>query len=401
MSMDNFHLAIPIIDALNSLMNYSGLFVFMQMSKEYQYIQRAFELAKKGIGRVNPNPLVGAVIVRDDRIIGEGYHEFFGGPHAEVNAFRSATESVEGATMYVTLEPCSHYGKTPPCAEAIVKNKIAKVVIGMLDPNALVAGKGVKLLEENGIEVEYGYLCEELSQMNRVFLKFIQNKLPYVVMKTAMTLDGKIASKTGDSRWVSNEKSRVYVHQVRNELAGIMVGVDTVIADDPILTTRLENEEGRNPVRIVVDSSARIPLESKILNTANQAKTIVAVTEKANSTKIAEIQELGNAVMIVKSRNGRVDLTDLMVKLGETQIDGILLEGGATLNFSALEAGIVDEVMSFIAPKIIGGLTSKSPVGGEGIKFMKDAIELENMKIDQLGNDLMLTGKIKKKLVNS
>ncbi|WP_461640991.1 bifunctional diaminohydroxyphosphoribosylaminopyrimidine deaminase/5-amino-6-(5-phosphoribosylamino)uracil reductase RibD [Labilibaculum euxinus] len=389
-------MAIPLIDALNSLMNYSGLFVFMQMSKEYQYMQRAFELAKKGIGRVNPNPLVGAVIVRDNKIIGEGYHEFFGGPHAEVNAFRSATESVEGATMYVTLEPCSHYGKTPPCAEAIVKNKIGKVVIGMLDPNPLVAGKGVKLLEDNGIEVEYGYLCEELSQMNRVFLKFIQNKIPYVVMKTAMTLDGKIASETGDSRWVSNEKSRARVHQLRNELAGIMIGVDTVIADDPMLTTRLGKGEGRNPVRIVVDSSARIPLESKILNTGVQAKTIVAVTDKVDSVKIAQIEDLGNSVIIAKSRNGRVDLADLMVKLGSEGIDGILLEGGATLNFSALEAGIVDEVMSFIAPKIIGGANSKSPVGGEGIKFMKDAIELENIIIGQLGNDLMLTGKIKK-----
>lgn len=396
MSMDYFHLAIPIIDALNSLMNYSGLFVFMQMSKEYQYMQRAFVLAKKGIGRVNPNPLVGAVIVRDDKIIGEGYHEFFGGPHAEVNAFRSAKESVAGATMYVTLEPCSHYGKTPPCAEAIVKNKIAKVVIGMLDPNPLVAGKGVKLLEDNGIAVEYGYLSEELSHMNRVFLKFIQNKIPYVLMKTAMTLDGKIASKTGDSRWVSNEKSRAYVHQVRNELSGIMVGVDTVIADDPILTTRLEKGEGRNPVRIVVDSGARIPLKSKILNTANLAKTIVAVTEKADSIKIAHIKDLGNEVLIVKSRNGRVDLADLIVKLGMIGIDGILLEGGATLNFSALEAGVVDELMSFIAPKIIGGVNSKSPVGGEGIEFMKDAIELENIKIDQFGNDLMLIGKIKK-----
>ncbi|WP_320017668.1 bifunctional diaminohydroxyphosphoribosylaminopyrimidine deaminase/5-amino-6-(5-phosphoribosylamino)uracil reductase RibD [Labilibaculum manganireducens] len=389
-------MAIPIIDALNSLMNYSGLFVFMQMSKEYQYMQRAFELAKKGIGRVNPNPLVGAVIVRDNKIIGEGYHEYFGGPHAEVNAFLSATESVEGAIMYVTLEPCSHYGKTPPCAEAIVKNKIAKVVIGMLDPNPLVAGKGVKLLEDNGIEVEYDYLCEELSQMNRVFLKFIQNRIPYVVMKTAMTLDGKIASETGDSRWVSNEKSRARVHQLRNELAGIMIGVDTVIADDPMLTTRLEKGEGRNPVRIVVDSTARIPLESKILNTGVQSKTIVAVTEKADSLKISQIRDLGNIVLVVKSRNGRVDLADLMVKLGSEGVDGILLEGGATLNFSALEAGIVDEVMSFIAPKIIGGANSKSPVGGEGIKFMKDAIELENIKIGQLGNDLMLTGKIKK-----
>ncbi|PKQ61460.1 riboflavin biosynthesis protein RibD [Labilibaculum filiforme] len=366
------------------------------MSKEYQYMQRAFELAKKGIGSVNPNPLVGAVIVRDNEIIGEGYHEFFGGPHAEVNAFRSATESVEGATMFVTLEPCSHYGKTPPCAEAIVKNKIAKVVIGMLDPNPLVAGKGVKLLEDNGIEVEYGYLCEELSYLNRVFLKFIQNKVPYVVLKTAMTLDGKIASKTGDSRWVSNEMSRAHVHQIRNELAGILVGVDTVIADDPMLTTRLKKGEGRNPVRIVVDSTARIPLHSKIVNTPSQAKTIVAVTEKADSIKLKQIEELGNTVLVTKSRNGRVDLSDLMRQLGVSGIDGILLEGGATLNFAALEAGIVDEVISFIAPKIIGGANSKSPVGGEGIEWMKDAIELESIKIEQLGNDLLLTGKIKK-----
>jgi len=396
MSMDNFHLAIPIIDALNSLMNYSGLFVFMQMSKEYQYMKRAFELARKGIGRVNPNPLVGAVIARNDKIIGEGYHEFYGGPHAEVNAFRSAVESVAGATMYVTLEPCSHYGKTPPCAEAIVKNKIAKVVIGMLDPNPLVAGKGIKILEDNGIVVEYGYMCEELKQLNRVFLKFIQNKLPYVLMKTAMTLDGKIASKTGDSRWVSNEKSRARVHQLRNELAGIMVGVDTVLADDPMLSTRLKKGKGRNPVRIVVDSTARIPLESKILNSSKEAKTIVAVTEKADLIKLKQIEELGNVVFRLKSRNGRVDLNDLMVKLGETGIDGVLLEGGATLNFSALKAGIVDEVMSFIAPKIIGGTNSKSPVGGEGIDKMKNAIELENIKIDQLGNDLMLIGKIRK-----
>jgi len=368
----------------------------MQMSKNYDYMQMAFELAKKGAGRVNPNPLVGAVIVKNGKVIGEGFHEYYGGPHAEVNAFCSAKESVEGAAMYVTLEPCSHYGKTPPCAEAIVKNKIAKVVIGMLDPNPLVSGKGVKLLEENGIEVEYGYLCEELNQMNRVFLKYIQTKTPYVVMKTAMTLDGKIASKTGDSRWVSNEKSRTRVHHLRNELAGIMVGVDTVIADDPILTTRLESGVGRNPVRIVVDSSARIPLESKIVNTANQAKTIVAVTEKADSIKIAQIQQLGNAVLIVKSRNGRVDLADLMVKLGKAGIDGILLEGGATLNFAALEAGIVDEGMFFIAPKIIGGAKAKTPVGGSGIEKMKDAIELDEVKINQFGNDLMLTGKIRK-----
>lgn len=368
----------------------------MQMNQEYQYMQRAFDLAKKGVGSVNPNPLVGAVIVQGDKIIGEGYHEFFGGPHAEINAFRTATESVEGATMYVTLEPCSHFGKTPPCAEAIVQNKIAKVVIGMLDPNPLVAGKGVEILEKAGIEVDYGYLCEELSQLNRVFLKFIQSKRPYVVMKTAMTLDGKIATCSGDSRWVSNSKSRERVHELRNELSSIMIGVDTVIADDPILTTRMENRKGRNPIRIVVDSKARIPLTSRILNSSDQAKTIVAVTKDADPIKVDAIKALGNVVLPVESGNGKVDLQNLMIKLGNEGIDGILLEGGATLNFSALEAGIVDEVMSFIAPKIVGGAVAKTPVGGRGIELMKDAIELEEVKVDQIGNDLMLVGRIKR-----
>jgi diaminohydroxyphosphoribosylaminopyrimidine deaminase/5-amino-6-(5-phosphoribosylamino)uracil reductase len=396
MSLESlFQLTNLIIDALNSE-NCSGLFVFMHMSKEYEYMHRAYELAKRGVGRVNPNPLVGAVIVKNGEVIGEGFHEFYGGPHAEVNAFRSATESVEGATMYVTLEPCSHYGKTPPCAEAIVKNKIARVVIGMLDPNPLVAGRGVKIMEENGIEVDYGYLLEELTFMNRAFLKYIQTKQPYVVMKTAMTLDGKIASRTGDSRWVSNEKSRARVHELRNELAAIMVGVDTVIADDPLLTTRLENVEGRNPIRIVVDSNARIPLESKILNTTKEAKTILAVSESAEEKKLKQVEALGNEVLRVAEKNGRVDLQDLMIKLGEKGIDGVLLEGGATLNFAALQESVVDEVISFIAPKIIGGAESKSPVGGHGIELMKNAIELDDIKMEQLENDLMLTGKIKK-----
>ena len=366
------------------------------MSENHKYMHKAFELAKKGIGRVNPNPLVGAVIVKNDKIIGEGYHEYFGGPHAEVNAFRSAKESVEGATMYVTLEPCSHFGKTPSCAKDIVKNKIKKVVIGTLDANPLVSGRGVKILEDNNIEIDSGYLCEELTELNRIFFKFIQLKTPYVVMKAAMTLDGKIASRTGDSRWVSNEKSRMKTHELRNELAGIMLGVDTVIADDPMLTSRLNEGKGRNPVRIVLDSRARIPLEAKILNTADQARTILAVTEKADSKKIRIIESKGNQILMAKSKDGKVDLNDLMLKLGEQNIDGILLEGGATLNYSALQSGIVDELVFFIAPKIIGGAEAKSPVEGNGIKLMKNAIELHDIKYEQLGQDLMLKGKIKK-----
>ncbi|MRT91562.1 bifunctional diaminohydroxyphosphoribosylaminopyrimidine deaminase/5-amino-6-(5-phosphoribosylamino)uracil reductase RibD [Ancylomarina sp. 16SWW S1-10-2] len=355
----------------------------------------AYNLAKKGCGGVNPNPLVGAVIVKDDIIIGEGYHEIFGGPHAEVNAFRSAKESVEGATMYVTLEPCSHYGKTPPCAQAIVDNKIARVVIGILDPNPLVSGRGAKLLKEHGIEVESDFLSAELTQLNRVFLKFIQNKKPYVVMKTAMTLDGKIASRTGDSRWVSNEQSRARVHELRNELMSIMVGVNTVIADDPILTTRLEeNKKGRNPIRIVVDSKARIPLESKILNTTTEAKTIVAVTAAADQSKIDQIEGLGNEVLVVGDKAGRVDLNQLVSILGEKGIDGILLEGGATLNYAALESKIVDEVHAYIAPKIIGGSEAKTAVGGKGIEKMNDAVNLQNIRFENIADDLLVIGDV-------
>jgi len=339
--------------------------------------------------------LVGAVIVKEGKVIGEGYHEIFGGPHAEVNAFRSAKESVEGATMYVTLEPCSHFGKTPPCAQAIVDNKIARVVIGMLDPNPLVSGRGVKLLQNNGIEVESDFLNTELTQMNRVFLKYIQSKLPYVIMKTAMTLDGKIASRTGDSRWVSNEHSRAGVHQLRNELMGIMVGVDTVIADDPILTTRLAGEEkGRNPIRIVVDSKARIPLDSKILNTSDVAKTLVAVTSGADKETISRIKALGNEVIVVAENNGRVDLNQLMLSLGEKGIDGILLEGGATLNYAALESKIVDEVHAYVAPKIIGGQAAKTPVGGEGIEKMKDAVNLQNIRLENIADDILIIGDV-------
>ncbi len=358
-------------------------------------MQLAYNLAKKGCGSVNPNPLVGAVIVKGGKVIGEGYHKIYGGPHAEVNAFRSAKESVEGATMYVTLEPCSHYGKTPPCAQAIVDNKIARVVIGMLDPNPLVSGRGVQLLQEHGIEVESDFLSAELTQMNRVFLKFIQSKKPYVVMKTAMTLDGKIASRTGDSRWVSNEQSRANVHELRNELIGIMVGVDTVIADDPILTTRLTgNKKGRNPIRIVVDSKARIPLDSKILNTNSEAKTIVAVTSEAKHSKLDEINALGNEVLIIEEKDGRVDLNQLMQVLGEKGIDGILLEGGATLNYAALESQIVDEVHAYIAPKIIGGYEAKTPVGGEGIEKMKDAVNLQNIHFENIADDILVIGEV-------
>lgn len=363
---------------------------------ESKFMARALEIAKRGSGYTNPNPLVGAVIVRDGRIIGEGYHEVYGSNHAEINAFNNATEDVRGATMYVTLEPCAHYGKTPPCAKAIVEKGIKKVVIGLKDPNPLVAGKGIKILEDNGVEVIVGLLEEQGRQLNEIFLKYITTNIPFCIMKTAMTLDGKIATKTGDSRWVTEELSRKYVHKLRNRVAGIMVGIGTILADDPLLNTRLDGEGSKDPVRIIIDSTGRIPLKAKVLNSNSKAKAIVAVTEKAEKDKIRALEEKGAEVIITPTKNNGVDLYYLMKILGEKKIDSILLEGGSKINYSALEAKIVDKVNAFIAPKIIGGDTAKTPVGGEGKVFMKDAISLKNINFHRFGNDIMIEGYVMK-----
>ena len=359
-------------------------------SLEEKYMRRALELAKLGIGAVNPNPLVGAVIVKDGKIIGEGYHKAYGGSHAEVNAFNNAVENVRNAHMYVTLEPCSHYGKTPPCAKAIVEKGIKKVTISMMDPNPLVSGKGIEILKNNGIEVELGLLEEESRKLNEIFIKYITTKEPFCIMKTASTLDGKIATITGDSKWVTNEKSREYVHYIRHRLSAIMVGADTVIKDNPSLTTRLKDIKGRNPVRIIADSSARIPLDSKVFK--EEGRTIIATTEKASKDKLNSIKELGGEIIITPLKEDRVDLNFLMKKLGEEKIDSVLLEGGGTLNYSALRAGIVDKVMTFIAPKIIGGALAKTSVAGEGIEFMKDAINLKDINITRFDNDILIEG---------
>jgi diaminohydroxyphosphoribosylaminopyrimidine deaminase/5-amino-6-(5-phosphoribosylamino)uracil reductase len=366
--------------------------------KDKQYMQLAIELAAKGKGGVNPNPLVGAVIVKNDEVIAEGWHEICGQAHAEINAFKDADKknvNVEGATMYVTLEPCSHFGKTPPCAVAIIERKIARVIVGQMDPNPIVAGRGIKMIKEAGIEVECGIFEKELKYQNRVFLNYVQYKLPWVVMKTAMTLDGKIASYTGDSRWVSCNESRVFVHELRNELQAIMVGAQTIITDNPELTCRLESRNGRNPIRVVVDSTCKIPLFAKVLDT-NVARTIIATTNRAYSVKMQKLKDMGVEIIIAKQKNKRVCLQDLMQRLGYLEIDGLLLEGGGRLNYSALNEGIVDELMSIVAPKIIGGCTARTPVGGEGIEKMNNAISLTDVNYIQLGEDLLINGLIEK-----
>lgn len=363
---------------------------------DIRYMEMALEQAKLGEGRVNPNPLVGAVLVKNNKVIGMGHHEIFGGAHAEINAFNSAANngySAEGSTLYVTLEPCCHYGKTPPCTDAIILNKVSRVIIGTLDPNPMVSGKGVEVLARSGIEVRVGMLEEECKKINQIFMKHITTHEPYVLMKVAMSLDGKIATKTGNSKWISSEVSRLEVHNLRNKYMGIMVGIGTVMEDNPELTCRISG--GRNPVRIVVDSSLRVKVDSKVVISAKETRTIIATTENASIEKIELLEKLGVDILVTSSKDGKVNLPELMTKLGELGIDSVLLEGGGTLNFSALEEGIVDKVKFYIAPIVIGGQSAKTPVGGDGVEFVANAFKLNHMSSRQVGYDICITGYLK------
>lgn len=359
---------------------------------DQEYMLRAIQLAKKGEGWTNPNPMVGAVIVKDGRIIGEGYHKKCGELHAERNAIASLTESAEGATIYVTLEPCCHYGKTPPCTEAIIEQKIKKVVIGSRDPNPKVAGKGAQILRESGITVVQDFMREECDCLNPVFFHYITTKTPYVVMKYAMTLDGKIATKTGASKWITGELARQEVQHMRHRYMGIMAGIGTVLADDPMLNVRVEG--WKSPVRIVCDSSLRIPLDSQIVRSAKEYRTIVAYAGREENEEITEkIERLhakGVDTVCCLDEKGQIDLKKLMIYLGNEGIDSILLEGGGTLNDSALRAGIVKEVHCFIAPKLFGGKNSKTPVQGIGIELPSEALKLKCTDICRIGEDIRI-----------
>lgn len=358
-----------------------------------KYMLRAMELAERGRGKVNPNPLVGAVIVKDGRVIGEGWHECYGGLHAERNAFRNCSEPAAGATLYVTLEPCCHYGKTPPCTEIIIESGIGRVVVGLPDPNPLVAGKGIKLLQEAGIEVVCGVEEEVLREQNRVFLKYITCRKPWIALKTAMTLDGKIATRTGDSKWVTGEAARMYVQRLREEYMGIMVGIGTVLADDPMLNCRLVGAV-RQPVRIVVDTALRIPLESQLVRTAGSYRTWVACTVFGEKEKQEELERRGVEVLRCKERDGKVDLADLARLMGEKGIDGVLVEGGGELNYSLIRQGLVDEVYAFVAPKLLGGREAKTPVEGIGAENMSEAVELGEFRVESFGEDILLRARV-------
>jgi len=352
------------------------------------YMIKALSLAKNGMGKVNPNPMVGCVIVKGGRVIGEGWHAHCGGLHAERNAFKNLTENCSGAELFVTLEPCCHWGRTPPCTDAIIEHKIKRVVIGCTDPNSLVNGKSIGILRDAGIEVTTGICENECKRLNEVFFHFIKTKTPFVVLKYAMTLDGKIAAYTGDSRWVTGNAARDHVHYMRNRLSGIMIGVGTVLADDPLLTCRLAG--GRNPVRIVCDSHARTPLESQLMKTANEVKTIIAVTEENVNSEA--LRAAGADILLCGERDGHVDLQELMSRLGAMEIDSVLLEGGSELAFSALDAGIVNKVQTYIAPKLIGGACAKTPLGGVGFARMSEAVGLSNVTVTPLEADWLMEG---------
>ena len=364
------------------------------LSYDEKYMRLAMQLAGNAIGRTSPNPLVGAVIVKDNRVVGCGWHRKAGTPHAEVHALNQAGELAQGADVYVTLEPCAHYGKTPPCAKALVEAKVKNVYGGLLDVNPKVAGKGFKILEDAGIHVEYGFLQDELRKQNEVFFKWIEHKKPFIVLKAAMTLDGKIATATGQSKWITNETSRAYGYKLRDIYDGIMVGINTVIEDNPMLTARVDG--GKNPIRIVVDSSLKIDINANVVQDKS-AKTIIATTDKADKDKILKLQAQDVDVIVVdKDKNDKVDIEKLLDILGQQNICSILVEGGATLSGSFVAKKLVDKVYFFIAPKIVGGKEAKTPVAGTGILNLQEALALKAIQIEKLEEDILIIGRVDK-----
>lgn len=357
-------------------------------AQDEKYMQQAILIAKKGLGLVNPNPMVGALIVKNNKLIGQGYHQAYGGLHAERNALLNASESPRGATLYVTLEPCCHHGKTPPCTQAILEAGIQKVVIGTTDPNTLVNGRGKAILTQNGVEVVSNVLAQKCQELNEVFFHFTKTQKPFVVMKYAMSLDGKIATANGDSRWISNEKSRRYVQKLRKQYSAIMVGAGTIISDNPQLTKRIPG--GNNPLRIICDSQLRIPLSANVVKTAQNFPTLIATTSPHNCPKSLALQKAGCQVVSLPHQHGKVDLQALTNYLGEKNIDSVLLEGGGTLNESALKQGIVNKALVFIAPKLIGGQASKTPVEGLGVSEISQAYPLKRKRIRHFGEDILL-----------
>ncbi|WP_054768542.1 bifunctional diaminohydroxyphosphoribosylaminopyrimidine deaminase/5-amino-6-(5-phosphoribosylamino)uracil reductase RibD [Lysinibacillus parviboronicapiens] len=365
------------------------------MTADEKYMQLALDLAASARGNTNPNPLVGAVIVKDGVIVGTGLHRKAGEPHAEVHAFRMAGEHAQGATLYVTLEPCSHYGKTPPCANLVKDSGVSRVVVAMQDPNPSVAGRGIQLLRDAGIEVEVGVLEEQSRRLNERFIHNMLTKRPFVLAKYAMTLDGKIAAHTGHSKWVTGEVAREDVHHIRHEVDGILVGVGTVIADNPSLTTRLKQGYGKNPVRIIMDSLLRIPPHAHVLN-IEQAKTIIVCSKGVEQEKITALEKKGVTVLPVSREREGLVIDEMLEKLYQLGITDILVEGGSAVNASFLQNGAINKYVIYVAPKVLGGRLSLTPIAGHSPTSMEEAWDVEFDSFDKVGQDLRIIAYPKK-----
>ncbi len=354
------------------------------MRSHKKYMELALKLAEKGVGLCSPNPAVGCIIVKRGSVVGKGYHKKCGEGHAEVNAIENAGIKAQNATMYVTLEPCSHWGRTPPCTEKIINSGIREVIIGMKDPNPKV--DGYKELKFRGLKTKIGILEEECRKLNEYYVKYIKTKKPFVILKVAMSLDGKIATATGESKYITGKDARKYVHQIRSNVDAVMVGINTVIKDDPKLTPR--EVKGKDPIKIVVDSTLKIPMSKNLLK--DPLKLIVATTNKANKKKVKQLQQKGVKVIVTPSKKGRVDLQELMKMLGRHEVSSIMIEGGSELNASAISEGIADKILLFSAPKLIGA--GLGAIGNLGIKKLDKAISLKNIETRKVGKDILVEG---------
>lgn len=361
---------------------------------DQKYMKRALELAELGEGRTSPNPMVGAVVVKDGKIVGEGYHQEYGGPHAEVFALEEAGEKAVGADIYVSLEPCSHYGKTPPCAQKLIDYGISRAVVAMVDPNPEVAGRGIEMLRKAGIEVEIGLFKKEAQKLNEIFLKYIQSDYPFVYLKKAQTLDGYIASKTGDSKWITNSAARLEGHKLRHRVDAIIVGIGTVLADDPSLTARLDNKEGVDPLRVILDPDLEIPLDAKLINQDSTAKTLIITAANSDKAVLEKKEKLSKKEMVeilsLESNNKYFDLKEVLKSLSQRKISSLLVEGGAKLSHTFLKEDLVDKFYYFIAPKIYGGSDGTASFCGKGPELMSDAVDLKILEQKLLGDNILL-----------
>jgi diaminohydroxyphosphoribosylaminopyrimidine deaminase/5-amino-6-(5-phosphoribosylamino)uracil reductase len=358
---------------------------------DWRWMRRALELAERGRGYVEPNPLVGAVVVRDGECVSEGWHERYGQAHAEVNALNAAGEWARGATLLVTLEPCCHHGKTPPCTDAILRAGIARVVAAMADPFPQVSGKGAELLRASGVTVEIGLGEAQARRLNAPYLHLLATGRPYVTAKWAMTLDGKIATTTGDSKWISNAHSRRRVHELRGRMDSIVVGIGTALADDPLLTARPPGP--RTPVRIVLDSRGRLPATSQLARTASEVPTLVVTAEGLAEEAAAPLRDAGCEVLALPAEGGRPRLDALLNELGRRRFTNLLVEGGSEVLGSFLDAGVIQEVYVFIAPRLAGGKAARTPVGGAGVRAVADALVLSEWQAEWIEGDLVIHGR--------